>query len=243
MGFVWSSFDCEEDKNDYLCNEVACRLKENVQAKGRVALAVSGGKSPILFFRKLSQEDLPWENVLVCLVDERIVHPDSTDSNTNLVKTHLLRNRAGVAQFIPMLDTDINSSTTDDFSLENLRYEDILAWSNKNFIQPDIVILGMGVDGHIASLFPGPKLQEYVDSTENIILTEPTQTRGANNPPYNRLSLSLRAIKNSREVFLSLQGKNKKEIFDIGSADFISTLPISHLIHSEGVLVHVCYTD
>ena len=87
-----------------LADAVAQNLRDTLATQPRATLAVSGGKSPIAFFQALSQQDLDWARVNITLVDERIVPTAHVDSNTGLVRQHLLQNRAAAAQWLPLID-------------------------------------------------------------------------------------------------------------------------------------------
>src|SRR5512133_131039 len=95
-------FEAREALAETLARDVADELERAIEAKGRATLAVSGGTTPKLFFEKLSELDIPWSRVSVTLVDERQVPETSERSNARLVRTHLLRNRAAAAHFIPL---------------------------------------------------------------------------------------------------------------------------------------------
>ena len=135
-----------------LADAVATALQTALNEKGHAVLAVSGGRSPIAFFEALSQKDLNWQNIGITLVDERIVPTTHADSNTGLVREYLLKNNAAVATWIPVVE--------DGKSETELQPEVVVAYALKHYKQPDVLVLGMGSDGHTASLFPqAPQLQ------------------------------------------------------------------------------------
>ncbi len=218
-------FDSSNKADLALANAVSAALNELIGQNGSAVLAVSGGRSPIGFFRILSECELAWDRVLIGLVDERIVELSSEDSNTKLLKTHLLQNRASAARFIPIL------------SDANLCEDALLDYANSHFKQPDIVILGMGEDGHTASLFAdAPQFQNAIKTTENIVLTTPK------NAPYKRLSLSFEAIFKAKFVFLSISGESKKSVFDKASLKADENLPISLILTSKRIECETYYS-
>jgi len=120
-------------------------LKETINKRGRASMAVSGGSTPKTLFEKLSSLNLDWSKVDLTLVDDRWVDTDNKDSNELLVKTHLIKNKAEKVNFISLKNDAKSAKEGVSMSEEAL----------KSFSMPfDIVILGMGEDGHTASLFP-----------------------------------------------------------------------------------------
>lgn len=180
-----------------LADEIVKRLQAAVAERGGALLAVSGGRSPIRLFQLLSQADLSWHAVTVTLVDERWVSTDDEASNERLVRDNLMVGRAAAAQFVPLK----NAAATPEEGATACH-----ATLAKLSLPFDIVVLGMGDDGHTASLFPqAPGLQEALDTTrEALCAAVRPQTA-----PHPRMSLSLRALQSSRWLILPLQGESK----------------------------------
>uniref|UniRef100_UPI00055E8A1D 6-phosphogluconolactonase n=1 Tax=Pseudomonas asplenii TaxID=53407 RepID=UPI00055E8A1D len=129
---------------------VAQQLRTAIAARGVATLVVSGGRSPVAFFQNLAKQDLDWSQVVISLADERWVPVEHADSNAGLLKRHLLQGAAARARFIGLYNAAANldeaARQADQFLAE---LPDI-----------DVLVLGMGDDGHTASLFPGsPNLQ------------------------------------------------------------------------------------
>ena len=187
-------FDARDALADALANDVAAELRRAIAAKGRATLAVSGGSTPKLFFERLSQADLPWQRVMVTLVDERQVPETSERSNARLVRQHLLQNKAAAAQFVPLFE---NAEAA-----KALRF--------------DVAVLGMGSDGHTASFFPeADRLKEAIDSGTSqrlIAITAP----GAGEP---RLTFTLPVLEASGRLALHIEGDDKKHVLDKALAD------------------------
>jgi 6-phosphogluconolactonase len=120
-------FDSRESLAAALAFDVAEALAQCVESNGKACLAVSGGTTPKLFFGALSRRGIPWDKVVVTLVDERQVPETSERSNARLVRENLMQDRAARAEFKP-ISADA---------------------------QIDVAVLGMGNDGHTASFFPG----------------------------------------------------------------------------------------
>ena len=128
-----------------LSQNIAEIINEAIQKNGRASMAVSGGSTPKPLFEELSLLDLDWSKVDLTLVDDRWVDVDHKDSNELLVKTHFIKNYAETVNFVPLKNDEDTAKKGVPLAEEAL----------KNFTMPfDIVILGMGADGHTASLFP-----------------------------------------------------------------------------------------
>lgn len=224
---IETRFATVEEHAQQLANSVAEQLAQVLQEKDKAVLAVSGGRSPIPFFEALSQVDLAWEQVIISLVDERVVDIEDNDSNTALVGKHLLINRAKKAQFHGLLAANLSTEQLTDVTT-------LAESAQANFIQPDIIVLGMGEDGHTASLFP-----HVADlAAPQAILSVVPQTA-----PYTRLSLSLPAILQAKTVYLAIGGAAKIAVYQAAKAQKTADLPISYVLHQNETAVKVLYHD
>src|SRR5262249_22289267 len=128
-----------------LCHDMSEKLADIIKKRRKASLALAGGTTPGPLYDALSNIPINWEKVSVTLTDERWVHPQDPASNEFLVRDQLLRRRAAVATFVP-------------FKTNHAKASGGAATTEKRIapIMPfDIVLLGMGPDGHIASLIPG----------------------------------------------------------------------------------------
>ncbi|RDE24416.1 6-phosphogluconolactonase [Motiliproteus coralliicola] len=190
-------FQDRDALNLQLGREIAERLRIALDQRGHAALVVSGGRTPIGLFEALSRESLDWSRVVITLADERWVAPDSKDSNERLVREHLLQNQAGSARFIGLK----TSAELAEDGAEACR-----ARLGELPDRLDVVILGMGEDGHTASFFPGAEaLFEALDpSTASacLSLTPPAA-------PHARMTLTLARLLRSEQIYLHLCGESK----------------------------------
>jgi 6-phosphogluconolactonase len=182
-----------------------------------VTIAVSGGKSPIKFLNQFSHSNLNFNKIIFTLVDERIVDTNSEDSNQKLIQENLLINNAANAKFISLYD---NLSSKNQLTTK----------LNSQQFKIDIAILGMGEDGHFASIFPCcNELNIALDlkQTNQFLITSPKSAK------YDRISLSLAAIIKIPTLILSIQGQVKLNVLTKANQEVNTIHPISHLLQAR----------
>lgn len=211
-----------------LARHIARRLREAITTRGHAVLAVSGGKSPVAMFEQLRQQTVAWSHVSVLLVDERCVPHDHADSNTALVRTHLLQGAGAAAHFVPFFDQ--LPASLDDRALEALAG----AANERLAAQPwpmDVAVLGMGEDGHTASIFPGAAgLARALHGSGPVTWLRPSP---ASNAPHPRLTLTLPALLATREVALSITGASKLAVFQQAQRAADERLPVSLVLNQH----------
>lgn len=202
-----------------LALSVANALKEDLAGQERVTLVVSGGSTPKPFMQALSQIDLPWSQVDITLADERWVPTDHDDSNDRFVRTHLLINRAAEASFHPLINTE---DTPESGAAEVGQRIDTLAWP------ASVVVLGMGGDGHTASLFPDSEQLEEGLTSDDVVIA--ARAASVDQP---RISLTRHRLMQSRRRYLHLNGEDKKAVLGKAmSGDDARALPIRAFLSS-----------
>jgi 6-phosphogluconolactonase len=214
-----------------LATHIASVLRKAIAERGQASLAVSGGKSPIALFEALRSQPLDWSKVTLILVDERVVPHDHTDSNTALVRRHLMQDAAAAARFVPFFDEPppaLSAVVLDALALQaNQRLAD-LTWPL------DGVVLGMGDDAHTASLFPGASgYARALESTAKLAWVVPTTA------PHARLSLTLPSLLSAGELMLSIAGENKVATYRRAAEKADPALPISLLLNQSQAPVSV----
>lgn len=202
----------QKQQIDALSQAIFDYIMQTLKTKSQIVIAVSGGKSPIPLFTKLSNLELPWEKITITLVDERVVSPQDLDSNENLVRTYLLQSNAQKAKFIGII-SDINDAKK---CLDNI---------NNNIKTIDLAILGMGEDGHTASIFPNmPELDEALHTKNKYLITNPISAK------YQRITLSLNGLVNISRLFLSITNEIKLNVFKESILSTNLSYPISYLL-------------
>jgi 6-phosphogluconolactonase len=217
------------DKLDFaLANTVSKLLAEAIKQKGKASIAVSGGSTPKGFFSVLSKSDIDWSKVTITLADERWVALDSKESNTRLVHENLLQNKAVAAKFFPLKQGDkLCSETLADLNLA----------AQTSLLPLDVLILGMGTDGHTASLFPcSEQIVEGLDenNSDALLSVEPRTA------PHQRISFSFARLAESENTFLHLCGEDKKIVLNKALAsDDKFAMPIRAFLQHPSLHTHI----
>jgi len=182
-----------------LASAVEQNLSETIQAHDKASLVVSGGSTPLPFFKQLSQASLDWSVIDVTLADERWVPEDHEDSNARFVKEHFLTGAAADARFISLY-----RDTKPDLAIKEVEQ------ALNDMTQPfSVVILGMGGDGHTASLFPetdGLEAALNLNTRNMLAIMRPVTVRQA------RITLTRAALLRSRFRYLHITGEHKREV-------------------------------
>ncbi|MEO8114714.1 MAG: 6-phosphogluconolactonase [Phenylobacterium sp.] len=195
---------------------IEAQLTGGLATRGRAALVATGGRAPGPVYDRLREAAIDWRRVVVTLSDERCVDVDSPNANARLLRERLFVGPAAKAHFLPLTDYA-------EPALSKL-------------LPFDAVLLGMGEDGHIASLIPGsPVLAEGLDPAgETLVLESPA---GFGSPPLARITLTLAALLQSHAIFLLIAGEAKRQV--IGRALAGDGLPVRAVLTQERVPVRV----
>jgi 6-phosphogluconolactonase len=204
-----------------LSAKVAKLLVVDIAETGYASLVVSGGRTPMGFFHLLSQQMLDWSKVSITLADERWVDADHADSNEKLVRANLLINEAHQATFIGL------KNSAADAIVGEPEAEQALAAVGKF----TVLILGMGDDGHTASLFPGADalaLGLDMDSGRTCIGVTPTAA------PHQRISMTLPRLLDSQQIIIHISGAGKQQVLEQAQAgDDVEALPIRAILKQQ----------
>ena len=197
-----------------LIEEVAQIIRDLIALKGQTAIALSGGSRPIPLYQGLASQNLEWAQVSVTLIDDRLVPPHHPHSNQKLVAEMLIQNEAEDARFIPLQD-----------------------WKTNKI--PDLAILGMGNDGHIASLFPDMLKDQnaFNPNAKPAILTTPPK----GDPLHPRITMNLAMILAIPKRILIIPSDGKKAVLE--NALNNTDLPITRLLAYDGTQISYTHTS
>jgi 6-phosphogluconolactonase len=214
-----------------LQQECVQALQQAIDDRGEATFMVSGGSSPEVLYKSLSNVDLPWESVYVALVDERWVEFDHEKSNEAFVAKTLIQNKAAVANLIGMK----NSAAT---AVEGL---DDCESVYQQLAQPfDVTILGMGSDGHTASLFPHAiGLDAALDlESKNLCAAISAHQSEVTGAITERMTLNLAGLLRSRSLLLLITGEDKLKVFrDAQAGNDVSEMPMRAILQQQQVPV------
>ncbi|MFT6406708.1 MAG: 6-phosphogluconolactonase [Arenicella sp.] len=224
---------------EHLAGEIAQHIFKAIADKGSAVLALSGGSTPKPLFEALSEHDIDWAKVIITLVDERWVDEGHSLSNAAFMKTYLLDKLPDSVRFVPLYQSAVSVKESLPFVVA-----DYLQATNTTVDAPrsfDIVILGMGNDGHTASFFPDAEnITELVDmeSTEALLSCNSPSTQ------VERVTWSLPILLNTNFLALHFTGDAKRAVFEMASeGGDITALPIRSVMFQDRVGLNVYYAD
>lgn len=222
---VWNIFPAPGDLAEALAGRIADALSTALSERGRATLAVSGGRTPVGLFKALSRKRLDWPKVIVTLVDERFVPPDDERSNARLVRENLQTGEAARLSFVPLYRPAATIGEAAQAA------GGTIAGLPKPF---DVVVLGMGADGHTASFFPdAPNLAALIENRDMQEVL-PVVAASAGEP---RLTLSMQTIRAARLLVLHIESDEKRRVLTAAFA--AHDRPISAAFDRAGDAVQV----
>jgi 6-phosphogluconolactonase len=215
----WWEYDSADEMADAVAGDIGFIVESALDARGSALLALPGGKTPLPIFERLAAASLPWKNVTIIPTDERLVPLDSPLSNIRAIAGTFLK--AGARVF--PIGTEISdyrlAGNSADARLQDLKFP------------PDLVWLGMGDDGHTASIFPGPDLQDALDAPKARravgLMPDPLPPEA----PVPRVTLTRAAILSARTILITINGDAKRAVLERAIADGQSSqVPIGRVL-------------
>ena len=226
-GFELEAYDTAQEATLAAAEAIADWLAAGLDENGRASFVGTGGSSPGPVYDLLATLPLPWDQIGVTLSDERWVPPTSPDSNERQLRERLMVGEAAAARFVPLWS---DAPTAEDAA-------EAAEIAVGDLFPADGVLLGMGEDGHIASLFPGsPVLEEGLDPLGgSLVVAVPA---GDPAPAMARISLTLYALKQAFLTIVLVRGEAKRRIIEDRD-----DLPIHALFRvAEGMPVRVIWS-
>lgn len=216
----------------------AARLADTLSAAladtGKAVFAGSGGSTPSPIYARLAQTPLDWSRIVVTLVDERYVPETSPESNAALIRRVLMTGPAAAGRFTPLYHPSVTVDRAAALAAHALADEGG---------RLDAVLLGMGEDGHICSMFPdSPTLKALLSPTLPAAVLGVPPGRDGRAPSLERLSINLPYLVGARRVVLALTGAAKRAVFEREAAGDPAVQPIAALL-AHKVPLEVLWTE
>jgi len=215
-GTTEQAFESAEAQAKALAAAVADKIRAGVAERGEASLVVTGGSTPGPLYDVLCKAELPWDRVRLTLSDERWVAPDDPESNERLVRTRLLQGPAAAARLVGLKTPDASPQAA------LAAVAAAVAALPRPFAA---VVLGMGEDGHVASLFPGDAAPEALDASGASLVAAARSPTGV-----PRLSLTMTALTDAEAVYLLVRGEAKRALLKDVAAGLRPHLPVSALL-------------
>jgi 6-phosphogluconolactonase len=217
---AWRGYDNPAEMAEAVANHVGAVIEGALEARGQALVALPGGTSPRPIFERLSDIRIDWNRVTIIPTDDRLVPTDSLMSNVAMIAGYFRSRRARVLPIV--VDSAADYRTAGEAADRRLAE---LNWP------PDLVWLGVGTDGHVASIFAGPDFDEALDGPKTRkalgVMPDPLPPEA----PFARVTLSRAAILAARSLLLALSGKEKRAIVERGLADGShSAMPIGRVL-------------
>jgi 6-phosphogluconolactonase len=224
---MMNTYNNMEENIQHLLPNVIASIQSNLDRFNACTLALAGGNTPKLFYQTLGSVDLPWEKVSVTLTDERWVPVDHIDSNEAMVKQYFAKSLNKI-NFVGLKNTELEIKTGCEISKAELK-------SRVGHI--DVVVLGMGEDGHFASIFPDAEnLMELLDEN-NTDLCLPVTPKGK----QARVSLTYAYILSAKVIYLLITGECKRKVIEniANKVDGYQRYPVAKLLNQTVCPVHI----
>lgn len=225
-------YDSPEEMAEAVAGDVGFIIESALDARGSALLALPGGNTPLAAYAKLAKAKLDWKKVTIFPEDDRLVPMDNELSNVRAIAKPFL---AVGARVFPVVASNIADYKLAGNSAD-ARLQD-LSWP------PDLVWLGMGEDGHTASIFPGPDLQDALDAPKARRMIGVMPDPLPKEAPVPRVTLTRAAILSARTILITIQGQKKRDVLEQAIEDgHSSKLPIGRVLAEceQPIDIHWC---
>jgi 6-phosphogluconolactonase len=227
----WWEYDSLDELADAVAGDVGFIVESAVDARNASLIAIPGGRTGPVIFPRLAAQKLPWKKVTIVPTDDRLVPMDSELANVREMAKAFLPVGARVIPIATEIADYRLAGNSADARLQDL------SWP------PDLVWLGMGEDGHTASIFPGPDLQAALDAPKARravgVMPDPLPAEA----PVPRVTLTRAAILSARTILITITGAKKRELLEGAIADGQSSkLPIGRVLAEaeQPIDIHWC---
>lgn len=229
----WWDYEDAGELADAVAGDVGFIIESALDARGKCLLALPGGKTPLPIYEKLAKAKIDWKNVTIIPTDDRIVAMTDPLSNAATIARIFLPKGARVIPVVSEKAPDHKAAgRAADARLQELPWP------------PDLVWLGVGADGHTASIFAGPDLDDALNAPKGRlavgVLPDPLPAEA----PVARVTLTKSAILSARTVMLVLTGKEKRKLLETAIEDGASsTLPVGRVLADTELAIDIHWSE
>jgi 6-phosphogluconolactonase len=227
----WWEYDSVEEMADAVAGDVGFIIESALDARGAALVALPGGKTPLPVYPKLAERKLNWKRVTIIPTDDRLVPMDSELSNIRGMAKAFLPQGARVFPIATTIEDHKLAGGAADARLQDLPWP------------PDLVWLGMGSDGHTASIFNGPDLQDALEAPKARRAVGVMPDPMPDEAPVARVTLTRSSILSARTLLITVTGREKRELLEGAIADGQSSrLPIGRVLAEaeQPIDIHWC---
>ncbi|MBR0551222.1 6-phosphogluconolactonase [Stakelama marina] len=229
----WWDYDSADEMAEAVAGDVRFIIESALDARGGAVIALPGGKTPLPIYDKLAEAKLDWKRVTIIPTDDRLVPMGDELSNITAIGKAFIPKGARVMP--------ITSEAAEDYKAAgraaDARLQDV-HWPL------DLCLLGVGADGHTASIFPGPDLDEALNGPRERralgLMPDPLPPEA----PVARVTLSLAAITSARALMLAVSGQKKKDVIEAAIAEGVaSPYPIGRVLAGAELPVDIHWSE
>ena len=215
----WWDYDDVEEMAEAVAGDVGFIIESALDARGSCLLALPGGRTPKPIFTKLAESRIPWKKVTILPTDDRLVPMDSEQSNSRSIARTFLKAGARVVPIAADIADHKLAGNSADARLQDLPWP------------PDLCWLGMGEDGHVASIFAGPDLQDALDAPKARRAVGVMPDPMPKDAPVARVTLTRASILSARTILFTITGQKKRDLLERAIADGQSSgLPVGRVL-------------
>ena len=212
-------YDSEDEMAAAVAGDVGFIIESAIEARGNALVALPGGSTPGAIFATLAEARLPWKKVTIIPTDDRLVPMDNELSNIRMIAGHFIRSGARIFPIAADIADHKLAGNSADARLQDLPWP------------PDLVWLGMGEEGHTASLFDGPDLQDALDAPKARravgVMPDPLPAEA----PVPRVTLTRASILAAKTILITIVGQDNRDLLEQAIEDgHSSKLPIGRVL-------------
>ncbi len=215
----WWEYDEAAEMAAAVAGDIGFIAESALDARGQALLALAGGKTPVGAYEALAKAKLDWKRITIIPGDDRLVPPTDPLSNVAMLAKIFIPKGARVLPIASAATDPVLAGNAADARLADLHWP------------PDLVLLGVGNDGHTASLLPGPDLEAALNAPKGRRAVGLNPQPLPPEAPVARVTLTRGAILSARTIMLVLSGKEKRKLLEKAIKDGAkSTYPIGRVL-------------